>query len=272
MDLESGADARGALYQNFSGQLNDFQRRKVEEHLPRVKWVVFRLMERLPPHIESEDLFHSGILGLVDAARRFPWGRINEDQEFKTYAEFRVRGQIMDDLRRLDILPRSAREKVNRFKHCLDSLRSELKREPTDRELCGRMKVGVDTLHRFRSEAGIGKEISLETDLAAGGNILGNFHGGPSRMGDPQSPEALFHLGEVKRILADEIARLTEREREVIGFYYYKEMTLKEIGNLYRVTESRVSQIHARAVRKLLRRLRQTFGSRLPVIISEVTL
>lgn len=269
MIINEAGTQQELLKGRFAAQLNDFQRQKVAENLKRVKWVVRRLRERLPPHIEGEDLLHSGILGLVDAARRFIWGRENEDQEFKAYAEFRIRGQIMDELRRLDILPRSAREKVNYFKKQLEDLRLELKREPTDSELCQVLSVNMETLHRFRSESRLGKEVSYETHLVHDENVMGSFLNDNSGMGDPHSPEALFHIEEVKRILTVEIEKLNLREREVIALYYYNEMTLKEIGTRYTITESRVSQIHAKAVGKLLRRLRRTFGPRFPVLCRE---
>ena len=177
----------------------------------------------------------------------------------------------MDDLRGLDILPRSAREKVNHFKKKVENLRCELKREPTDKELCHSMDIDIKTCHRFRREEGLGKEISFETHIANGGNVMGNFLVRNIRMIDSNSPEALFHMEEVKKILAEEIERLSKRERQVIALYYYKEMTLKEIGGLFAITESRVSQIHAKAVRKLLRRLRKTFGPQLPIICNEVS-
>ena len=243
--------------------LTEFQQKKVENHLKLVKWVVQRIVDRftsLPPHLESGDLMHSGIMGLIDAVKRFSWGREKEDEEFSAYAECRIRGQVMDELRHLDVLSRSARDKVKHFNKVLESLRQQLKREPSDLEMCEYLKVDIETCHRMRAEASFGRRMSFDT-LTPQSDTLEGMLLKTINMVDPHSPEAMFHLEEVKKIITHEIESLGERERTVISLYYYDELTLKEIGQVLTITESRVSQIHSQAIQKLMKRIRGTFDA-----------
>lgn len=243
-----------------SGQLTSFQQAKVMEYLKLVKWVVNRIRERLPKHIDAEDLSHSGILGLIDAVQRFSWGREKEGEEFKAYAECRIRGQIMDELRSQDLLSRSEREKVNIFKKGQEELKKQLTREPTEQELCAYLKVDIETCHYLRAQSSGGRQISLDeyqNQLEAMEGILKKT----LNMINPHTPEGVLHMKEVKRILAEEIDRLSDRERQVVSLYYLEEMTLKEIGSVLDITESRVSQIHAQSLNRLMGRLKLVFTS-----------
>ncbi len=239
--------------------LNEFQQKKVTDYLKLVKWVVNRIMDRLPKHIQSEDLSHSGILGLIDAVQRFQWGRENEESEFKAYAECRIRGQIMDELRQQDILPRSTREKVNSFKKAMDQLRKNLNDEPTDRDVCDFLSIDLETCHRLKAETAGGVQISMsqfETNVDALEGILRRA----LDMGNLHTPEGLVHVKEVKLLLTTEIENLSLREKQVISLYYLEEMTLKEIGAILNITESRVSQIHSQALGRLMIRLKKTLN------------
>ncbi len=238
--------------------LNEFEQKKVLDYMKLVRWVVMRLMNRLPRHIDAEDLTSTGMIGLIDAVRRFSWGRQKEDEEFRAYAECRIRGQIIDELRRQDALPRSTREKVNRFKKGYETLRQQLKAEPTDQVLCEHLKIDLETCHRLRAQMTFGAEVSFDafqTKQTMEGLLLKTLQevGG-------NTPESLLHTEEVKELLADAIAKLEERERQVVSLYYLEELTLKEIGTILSITESRVSQIHALAMTKLLKRLRKSLG------------
>lgn len=242
-----------------SHQLTAFEQGKVMEFLKLVKWVVNRIVDRLPKHIDPEDLMHSGILGLMDAVHRFSWGRERENEEFKAYAECRIRGQVMDELRHMDILPRSAREKVNQYKKAVDALKKKLNREPSEVEVSNFMQVDLETTQRLRAEANGGRQISLDdynSNVDAMESILRKTLEGAN----PHTPEGILHVKEVKNILAEEIEALSERERQVISLYYLEEMTLKEIGSVLDITESRVSQIHAQSLSRLMTRLKSTFG------------
>ncbi|MBF0492089.1 MAG: FliA/WhiG family RNA polymerase sigma factor [Deltaproteobacteria bacterium] len=237
-----------------SDALSSFEQEKVVEFLRLVKWIVNRILNRLPRHINGDDLIHSGILGLIDAVKRFSWGRPREPEEFKAYAECRIRGQIMDELRRMDALPRSAREKVNKFKRTFETLCQQLKREPTEYEICAELKVDLETCHQMRAEMAFGKEIpydSCQNPQSIEEMLLQTLDDVAIR-----TPESQLHIEQVKKLLGEEIANLEEKERQVVSLYYLEEMTLKEIGVILSITESRVSQIHAAALAKLLKRLR----------------
>lgn len=245
--------------------LSPFEQQKVVDFISIVKWTVHRIIERLPTHLDGEDLMHSGILGLIDAVQRFQWGRDRESEEFRAYAECRVRGRVMDELRKLDVLPRSSREKVNIFKRGLEKLRQILKREPTEGEVCAELAIDLDTCHRLRADAHLGQQIPLD-GFQSGGDSLEVFLQQVLAVDDMNTPEAALHLEEVKRILAEEIDQLTERERQVISLYYYEEMTLKEIGMVLTVSESRISQIRTQSLAKLMKRLSAVFGDENPII------
>ncbi len=249
--------AQGAT-QSTTTQLTAFQQQKVVENMQLVKWIVRRIVERLPQHIEADDLSHSGILGLIDAAQRFQWGRDNEAEEFRAYAECRIRGRIMDELRAMDILPRSARERVNQFKKAVDALRQLNKREPSDTEISEFMKLDMETCHRLRAEANYGRQIPIDGYQSSGDSMEGVLRRTLNII-DPHSSEALLHMEQVKKILAEAINELGDKERQVISLYYYEELTLKEIGLVLEVSESRISQVRSQAVAKLVRRLKTSF-------------
>lgn len=240
-------------------QLNPFQQQKVVDHLKLVKWIVNRIAERLPRHIDAEDLMHSGIMGLIDAVQRFSWGREKEAEEFKAYAECRIRGQVMDELRQQDLLPRSTRDKVNHFKREVDKLTKNLSREPSDREICDAMQIDIETCHSLRAEANGGRQISLDNQQSSISSIE-RILKQTLNIIDTHTPEGILYVKEVREILADEIDNLSERERQVISMYYLEEMTLKEIGSVLSITESRVSQIHAQALNRLMVRIKSSFG------------
>lgn len=246
-----------------SFHLSEFQQEKVASHLKIVKWIVMRIVDRfsrLPPHIEVNDLLHSGILGLIDAVRRFSWGRQNEEDEFKAYAECRIRGQVIDELRGLDVLPRSSRDEVKKFVKAVDRLRQELKHEPTASEVAAALQVDIETYHHLRMAANFGKQVVIDTTVPRN-DILESLLKKTINATSPDSPETLFHLEEIKKVLAEEIQSLAEREKVVISLYYYDELTLKEIGAVLSLTESRISQIHAQALAKLTRRFKKDLDS-----------
>lgn len=240
--------------------LTTFEQGKVVEFLPIVKRIVMRIVERLPQHIDAEDLLHSGMLGLIDAVQRFQWGRERESEEFRAYADCRVRGRVMDELRNLDVLPRSTREKVNQYKRALEKLRQELKRDPSESELATLLNVDIEVVQRMRAESTMGQQVPLDDFQGNSGESLEGFLRKTIAGIDPNTPEAMVHVEEVKMILAQAIDELTERERQVISLYYYDELTLKEIGMVLNVTESRISQIRTQALGKLMKRLKDAFA------------
>lgn len=246
---------------NQSFQLSSFQQEKVATYLPMVKWIVARIAERfqrLPSHLDINDLSHNGILGLIDAVKRFSWGRPNEEEEFKAYAECRIRGQVIDELRECDVLPRSARDKVKKLRKITDELRQRLQREPTAIEISAALHVDLEIYHQIRREADFGKQEALD-GIEPQINVMEGLFRKAMDAAEDDSPEALLYQEEKKKILAEEIGRLSPKERTVISLYYYDELTLKEIGAVLEITESRVSQIHSQALEKLTKRLKKDF-------------
>lgn len=228
---------------------------RVINNLQLVKYVVRRISINLPPSIMQEDLIQVGVIGLIDAAQRFEG---EDEQEFKAYATCRIRGQVMDELRKGDVLTRVVRDKVDKLKRALHELQNELMRDPIPEEMSARMGITMDDYFGLLQEARADALLSLE-DIISQPSGLKKYitEGLGPKVADP---EAEVHLEEVKNILADEIDKLNEKERLVIALYYYEELTLREIGEVLQVTESRVSQVHTQAMVRLERRLKKSFG------------
>jgi RNA polymerase sigma factor FliA len=225
------------------------QERIMLDHLPIVRFIARRIHERLPQHVPLDDLLSAGILGLMDALNKFD---SSKRVQFRSYAQFRIRGAILDSLRTLDWSPRELRRKGRAVEQAIQTLTARCGRAPSEVEiaqelgleladyqgLLGELKgLEIGTLHSDRSED------SGEEELA----YL------PNRPED----DPLFRClhGEMRQRLADAIAALPDRERLVMTLYYYEELTMKEIGLILGVVESRVSQLHASAVLRLRAKL-----------------
>jgi RNA polymerase sigma factor for flagellar operon FliA len=241
-------------YSKTSASSGDLKRRneRVMEHLPLVKYVSGRIASRLPSHVELDDLVNAGIIGLMDAIDKFDPSR---KIKFKTYAEFRIKGAILDELRALDWMPRSTRQKATRLEKAYSELEQQLGRPAGDAEIVEHMKIGFDEFHALLVEArGISlisiEELRSEGDESLERNLL-------ECLSDPErlSPAEVVDLDQVYQIVAEAIDRLPEKERLVVSLYYYDELTMKEIGEIMKVTESRISQIHTKAILRLRGRL-----------------
>jgi RNA polymerase sigma factor for flagellar operon FliA len=215
------------------------------EHLPTVRYLARRIHERLPQHVELEDLISAGVVGLIDAFSKFDH---TKKVQFKSYAQFRIRGAILDSLRTLDWSPRELRRKGRAVEEAIRATTQRLGRAPAEHEIAAEMEL---TLAEFQQLLGDlkGLEIGslhMERTEDSGDQELAYVPGSPEE--DP-----LFRClkGELKQRLADAIDDLPERERLVLTLYYYEELTMKEIGLTLGVVESRVSQIHSAAVLRL---------------------
>jgi RNA polymerase sigma factor for flagellar operon FliA len=223
------------------------------EYLSLVKFVAGRLAIVLPPTVQMEDLVSSGILGLIDAIEKFDPRR---DTRFKTYAIMRIRGAILDELRALDWVPRSTRRKARQLEEAYAHLERELGRAASDDEVASRLHISTRAFHGLLSEVSSACLLSLD-------GFVSQLEGDDTtRMGDNLAdptalqPSSKLEGMEVRDILAGSIEALPERERDVIALYYYEELTLREIGALLNVSESRVCQIHTKAILRLRGRLR----------------
>lgn len=219
-----------------------------------VKYVAGRVAVALPPHVEMDDLISYGVFGLVDAIEKFDAAR---GVKFETYALSRVKGAIIDGLRATDWVPRSVRQKARELEQVIGRLEARLGRAATDEEVCAELGLTPSEYHLLLAEVRGAALCSLdelwtadpddESTLAVGSMVQDRTAEDPSESVEEQ---------EMHRLLAQALRELPERERLVLTLYYYEELTLKEIGQVLGVTESRVSQIHTQAILRLRGRIR----------------
>ena len=232
----------------------------IMEYAPMIKYVASRIALRLPPHIEVDDLISVGVLGLMDAIGKYD---PNRGAKFKTYAEFRVRGAILDELRSMDWVPRSVRQKATSVDAVVQKLQAKLGRPPSDEEVAGEMGVSLDEFFRTLNQTQNIPILSLE-DLG-----IAKESGEQKSLLDclagksDSDPQTQLRLNELKEIIAKAIDTLPEKERLMISLYYYEELTMKEIGEILSITESRVSQIHSKAVFRLRTKLKSLIAEEL---------
>ena len=221
----------------------------INESLPLIKHIAHRVAVRLPSNIEIRDLINAGVIGLLDAIDKFEPER---NIKFKTYAEVRVRGAILDSLRNLDWAPRSLRKKSKDLERTYAELTQKLGRPATDEEVCEAMGEDLQDFHALVDQLHgltIGSFENLG-DSEDSDNYINYYPDDGSN-----DPYAKFEANELTTMLAEAIEELPEKERLVLSLYYYEEFTMKEIGALLGVNESRVSQLHTKATLRLRGRL-----------------
>jgi RNA polymerase sigma factor for flagellar operon FliA len=217
----------------------------IKDYVPLVKFVAHRIASRLPSHVELDDLINSGILGLMDAIEKFEPAR---NIKFKTYAELRIKGAILDGLRDLDWVPRSLRRKKKDIEGAYHALEQQMGRAATDEEVAVHLGMPLEELHKNLDDL---KGVTLGTFVEVGedgeGESLISFVPDP----DAEDPHQIFQSSEIKDILRDAMDVLPKKEKFVVQLYYFDELTMKEIGTLLNITESRVSQLHTKAMLRL---------------------
>jgi RNA polymerase sigma factor for flagellar operon FliA len=218
-----------------------------------VKFVAGRMSTGLPAHIEESDLISYGLLGLIGAIERFDPAR---QIKFETFAVSRIKGSIIDELRSLDWVPRSVRARAREIEAAQVKLERELGRAPSDPELAAKLEMTVEALQESLMQIANSTVVALD-ELWTVSDSSGDQVSLLDTMKDPNAVDPAKELGvsELKDRLANAIARLPEREKLVIALYYYENLTLREIGEVLGVTESRVSQLHTKAVLRLKSRL-----------------
>src|SRR3954471_3842746 len=226
--------------------------RLILTYAPLVKYVAGRLGSGLPAHVDDGDLVSYGLLGLIGAIDRYDPDR---DIKFETFAIVRIRGAIIDELRALDWVPRSVRSRARQIERAIRELEAKLGRAPTDEEIAGKVGISVQELEDSftdisRSAIGALDELWSVSSEGDEVSLLDTLE-------DPDSvrPAEALDETELREILGDAISRLPEREKLVITLYYYEELTLREIGEVLGVTESRISQLHTKAILRLKARL-----------------
>lgn len=235
--LDDDSSARDALILNYS---------------PLVKYVAGRLASGLPQSVDTADLISYGIFGLIDAIKKFDPGRAIK---FETYAIARIKGAIIDELRALDWVPRSVRSRAREIEGSYLALENQFKRVPSDQEVADHMGVSLKEFQGILTKLSYTSVVSFEELWIGGDKDEGQSALGSIKDDSAEDPVAIFESVEIKDILAGAIERLPEREKTVIALYYYEGLTLKEIGQVLGVTESRVSQLHTKAVLRLRARL-----------------
>lgn len=245
------------LWQEFKQTGSQAARERLIIHYsPLVKYVAGRVSVGLPATIEQADLTSYGIFGLIDAIEKFDVGR---NIKFETYAINRIRGAIIDELRAVDWIPRSVRSKAREVERALAALQSELMRPPTDGELAERLKMSVDDMQGILNQINLVSVVALDELMQIGGE-KGEAVSLVDTLEDPGAadPVLTFENDEMRHILAGAIGTLPERERLVVTLYYYEGLTLAEIGGVLGVTESRVCQMHTKAVLQLRNRMAES--------------
>ena len=226
--------------------------RLILTYAPLVKYVAGRLGSGLPAHVDEGDLVSYGLLGLIGAIERFDPDR---DIKFETYAISRIKGAIIDELRALDWVPRSVRARARDIERAIAELEAKLGTAPTDEQIAGKIGISVDELEESLTDISRSSIAALDElwSVSGEGDQVSLLDTIEDKTG-PRPSDALDET-ELRESLADAIARLPEREKLVVTLYYYEELTLREIGEVLGVTESRVSQLHTKAILRLKARL-----------------
>ena len=223
------------------------------KYAPLVKFLANRMAMRLPPSVTVDDLISAGIMGLLDAIDKFDPGK---EVKFKTYAEFRIRGAILDELRSMDWIPRSIRRKVREIEQAIIAAERKLSRPAEDWEIAGQMGIDLDTYYEILDKARGIDLLSFDEYVDSHTDDFESKKSFKSLMRGDYDPVDHVIIQERKEVVADGIKTLPEKEQMVVSLYYYKGLTLKEIGKVMGLTESRISQIHTKAIMKLRTRLR----------------
>lgn len=214
----------------------------IVEYVELVKVIAGRLFVKYNSHVDFEDLLSYGIIGLIDAIEKFD---LTKHNKFETYANFRIRGAIVDQIRNLDWIPRSTRSKYKQLEKAIDSLQNVYGQDIPQDVLAHQLGIKPEELGKWLSEVSTFAVLSLEEKIEENQNF-----GVSSKNLDFQPEEKLMDV-ETKRLLVECVENLPERERQVISLYYFSELTYKEIASVLEISESRVSQIHSKAIAKM---------------------
>lgn len=243
------ADDREDLWRAYKISKEPLIKEKlILEYAPLVKLVAGRISIHIGQYVEFEDLISYGIFGLIDAIDKYD---TDKGVKFETYASLRIRGEIIDNIRKLDWVPRTVRQKSKQMNKVYASLEAEFGREPTYEELAEKMEVSVDEVKEVMQKSVASSLISLDDYVDPNKEVT------VADIVETKSdtPDLSYERKEIKNILVDAINQLTEKEKNVVTLYYFEELTLKEISKIMGVSESRISQIHSKAVMKLQTKL-----------------
>ena len=247
--------ARNDLWVDYakSNQSQEIREKLILEYAPLVKLVAGRLSMYLGYNVEYEDLVSYGIFGLIDAIDKFDYTKA---VKFETYASLRIRGAILDQIRKMDWIPRTIRQRQKQIDQVMRQIESEKGRIATDEEIAIGLGISSDEYLEWQSKMKITNIVSLNEFLEQGSEVPNPATGSRHFI----MPEEAVEQEEVKKVLIQALELLTPKERRVIELYYYEELTLKEISFILEVTESRVSQLHTKALQKMKTKLGKYMG------------
>ena len=233
------------LWEEYAGSKSPEVREKIIlEYAPLVKVVAGRLSMYLGYNVEYEDLVSYGIFGLIDAIDKFD---CLKDVKFETYASLRIRGAILDQIRKMDWIPRTVRQKQKKIETAIKKIEERTGRTASDEEIAEELEVSGDELLNWQSQLKVTNMVSLNEYVEQGMEPVMDAKGNSHFI----QPEDAVAEDELKKVLGQSLEMLTEKERKVITLYYYEDLTLKEISNVLEVSESRVSQLHTKALLKM---------------------
>lgn len=245
---------RKELWDEYSRTRSPEVREKIIlEYAPLVKVVAGRLSMYLGYNVEYDDLVGYGIFGLIDAIDKFDFMK---EVKFETYASLRIRGAILDQIRKMDWIPRTIRQKQKKIDAVIKEIEATKGRNATDEEIAGGLGITEDEYLEWQSQMKITNVVSLNEYLEQGSEVSVEYN----NTSQFDSPETVLEKGELKKILGEALELLTEKERKVIVLYYYEELTLKEISNILEVSESRISQLHTRGLQKMKTKMGKYIG------------
>ncbi len=231
----------------------DERNKIIEKYLPLIRFVAQKISVRLPANIKIDDLISSGVMGLMDAIKKYD---VTRDNKFRTYAEFRIRGAILDELRAQDWVPRSVRDKEKILEKAATQLALEKGRQATDVEISNHLGLTIQEFYSFSSQVGPVNVLSIDKPSIFNNMDKQSFLNLIEKEGDPFSR---LSIKSIKTTIKQIIEELPERQRIVLSLYYYEGFNLKKIGAILGVTESRISQLHAQAIRRLKTKFARRF-------------
>lgn len=223
------------------------------EYAPLVRVVAGRLSMYLGYNVEYDDLVSYGIFGLIDAIDKFDLGK---DVKFETYASLRIRGSILDQIRKMDWIPRTVRQKQKKIEEAIRQVETRTGRNAADEEIAVELGIAEDELNDWQSQLKVTNIVSLNEFVEQGGEPVMDSKNNSHFV----QPEESIQEEELKKVLSETMELLTEKERKVILLYYYEDLTLKEISNILEVSESRVSQLHTKALLKMRKKMGNYMG------------
>jgi len=237
------------------------RQRLLIENLPEVRYIARRIHDRLPSHVPFDDIVHAGILGLIDAVDKFDPSR---NVQLKSYARFRIRGAILDSLRQMDWSPRNLRRQARRIEEANRELALDLGRAATEAEIAAKLGMQLSEFQRLLGDL---RGLDLGSLQGPSDDSTGEEQTAAIASRTEEDPFQLTFRAEMRVLLAQAIAELDEKEQQVLSLYYLEELTMKEVGVILDIGESRVSQIHTAALIRLRSRLRGQLNpdARVPV-------